>query len=168
MDRQKPREVAAAPAHDRFRAPAWAGLAARVVLGAILIVSGVSKASAPSEEFAVVIEAYNLVPIDLAAGMAAILPWVEALLGFSLLLGYYTRASATGAGAMLAVFVLAILSTKARGMDLPTCGCFGSAWRPSPSVTVAVALVLIALAAVAVKARAQWASLDNWAGGGYT
>lgn len=158
----------ASPAPIAGPVPPWAGLLARVIVGAVLIVSGASKASAPAEEFAVVIEAYNLVPVDLAAGLAAILPWVELLLGFSLVLGYYTRAAAFGAGAMLAVFVLAILSTKARGIELPNCGCFGSAWRPSPTLTLAVDLVLGALAALAAKAGSLWASLDNWAGGGYT
>ena len=143
-------------------------MAARVLLGATLIFSGASKVSAPSEEFAVVIEAYNLVPADAAQSLAALLPWAELVLGFALLLGYFTQQAALAAAAMLVVFIGAILSTKARGIELPNCGCFGASFHPKPMVTVALDALLLVTAAAAYAYGACRISLDNWANGGYT
>lgn len=146
----------------------WAGLAARVLLGCVLVFSGASKRAAPPEEFQVVIEAYDLVPLDAARTLSRFLPWIELAVGFSLLLGFETQLAALAGGAMMATFVAAILSTKARGMELPNCGCFGGRISLPPLVTAGVDTLLIAAAALAFKAGRERLSLDNWASGGYT
>lgn len=145
----------------------WLGLASRAVLGAVLVLSGTLKAAAPAEEFAVVLEAYQLLPPDLIPPLAALLPWVELLAGFSLLAGYRTPAAATAAGAMMAVFILALLSTKLRGIPLRNCGCFGSWWHPSPSTTILVDALLFSLAVLSFYKGRLLYSLDNWADRGY-
>ena len=146
----------------------WLGLAARVVLGAVLIVSGATKTSAPKEEFAVVIEAYDLVPADAAQTLSALLPWAELTLGFALVFGFLTPLSSAAGGLMMLVFIGAILSTKARGIELPNCGCFGGKIHPPPLVTAAIDAVLVILAAAAWRFGGERLSLDNWAGQGYT
>lgn len=155
------------PSHDGARA-AWLGLAARLLIGAVLIVSGASKLSTPTEEFAVVVEAYDLVSVDAAQTVAALLPWAELVVGFSVLLGCMTPMAGAGAGLMFASFIFAILSTKARGFRLPDCGCFGGRFHIPPMAMAALdAVLLVACVLVYLHGRRKL-SLDNWAEQGYT
>ncbi|MBI4375263.1 MAG: DoxX family protein [Elusimicrobia bacterium] len=160
MDRQATQELS-----GRWAA---AGLAARVLLGALLAFAGANKFAQPTEEFALIIESYHIVPPDFALALAAFLPWAELLLGFSLIFGYFTRGAALGAAAMLAGFILALLSVKARGIMLPSCGCFGMGWHPTPNQTLLLDSGLLALCFAAFKAGCRLYSLDNWADSGYT
>ncbi|MDD5656861.1 MAG: DoxX family membrane protein [Elusimicrobia bacterium] len=163
MDRQDSpdRPIGAAPG-------SWAGLLARLVLGLVFVASGTMKASAPAEEFALVIEYYRLVPsADLILIIAAFLPWFELLTGYALILGFLVRPAALAAGAMNLVFILAILSTKARGLELPNCGCFGWGLHPTPNQTLALDFFLAAAAVQAFRKGAVRLSLDNWRGAGY-
>lgn len=146
----------------------WAGLAARLILGSVLVFAGASKRAAPVEEFSVVIESYDILPSDAAQSAAALLPWAELFVGFALIFGYFTQISAAVAGAMFTGFLLALISTKARGIELPNCGCFGSGFHAPLWVTIAMDAVLLADAAFAFKYGALGASLDNWAGPRYT
>ena len=139
------------------------GLAARAALGLVLIVSGVLKAAAGPEEFAVVIEGYQLIPSqDLILALAAFLPWLEVFLGFALLTGYLTRWTAIGAGALLGVFILALGLAQARGLILPNCGCFGPGWHATPGQATALDSFLLLCSFAAFRSGAALASLDNW------
>lgn len=166
MDRKKSQAVASVSAGGEVAG--WLALVARVLAGAVLAWAGALKASAPAEEFALVIESYRLVSPEMALPLAVLLPWAELVVGFSLLSGFLTRRAAVAAAALNAVFILAIASTKLRGIELPHCGCFGGGWHPRPSVTMAVDVVLLILALLAYRfGRSRW-SLDNWADAGYT
>lgn len=147
---------------------AVAGLIARLAIGGVLIVAGTSKLSAPPEEFAVVIESYDLVSPDAAQTLAAFLPWGELLLGFALIFGFFTPAASLLSGAMFVSFIGALLSTKARGIELPNCGCFGGSFHPKPSVTMLMDAVLVLAAYAAFFHGSRLWSLDNWAEGRYT
>ena len=144
--------------------PAWAGLAARVLGGAVLIVAGTLKAAAPAEEFAVVIEAYHLVSPDAALSLATFMPWAELLVGYSLIFGYLTRPAAIAAALLQLSFIGALAWTKAQGIELPNCGCFGAGWHPSPGTTMALDAVLTVLAYVSLRSGSSLLSLDNWVG----
>lgn len=146
----------------------WAGLAARVVLGSVLIFSGGSKRAQPVEEFAVVVESYGILPADASQSAAAVLPWVELFLGFALVFGYFTPLSSAAAGGLFCVFLLALISTKARGIELPNCGCFGGGVHMPTWVTMMMDSVLLLLSAVAFKFGGLALSLDKWAEPGYT
>ncbi len=150
---------------DPSAAPAWlpwAGLAARLVVGAVLVVSGALKAAGAPEEFAIVISFYRIVPDSMVMSLAAILPWIELFVGWALILGYFTKQAAAAAIGLSSVFFLALLSTKLRGFNLPNCGCFGATWHVPPSATMGLDAALIALAAVALRHGGRRASLDNW------
>jgi uncharacterized membrane protein YphA (DoxX/SURF4 family) len=153
---------------DRQTTLAWAGLAARVALGLTLVFAGASKRAVPVEEFAVVIDAYAVVSPDAAQSIAALLPWAELLLGFSLLGGFMTPFAGAAAGALFVGFLGALLSTKARGFELPNCGCFGSNIHMSTSVTMAMDAILLACAVLAARYGRRRLSLDNWSSQGYT
>lgn len=146
----------------------WAALAARLLAGLVLVASGTMKASAPAEEFALIISAYDIVPEPMALTLATFLPWAELLIGFSLIFGYFTRAAASAAIGLFAVFLAALLSLKARGIELPNCGCFGQGWHMPPSATMGMDAALLLLAILAWRAGASRASLDNWTDRSYT
>lgn len=157
MDRQTSQKIA------------FFSLAARLVVGLILIISGVMKAAAPPEEFAVVIESYRLLgSADATLTLATFLPWLEVVLGFCLLFGFMTAAAAAAAGSLFVVFIAALLSTFLRGIHLPSCGCFGFGWHPSPLQTILLDSLLAACSFLAFRAGDRLLSLDNWRRSGYT
>ena len=71
-------------------------LAARFVLAAILLASGLHKTAAPAEEFAAVIDAYQILPADILLPFAYLVPFAELGLAFGLIAGHLTRACAAG------------------------------------------------------------------------
>ena len=156
-----------APVAARTLPPA-VGLAARLVVGAVLVYAGAIKAAGPAEEFALVIGGYRVLPDDMNITLATFLPWVELLLGWSLILGFRLKAAGAGALALFAGFLAALASVQARGITLPNCGCFGDAIHFSPAQAFLVDSVLTSLAFVAFRSAPAPLSLDSWAEGGYT
>ena len=141
-------------------------MAGRVFIGAVLVYAGASKAAAPAEEFALVIGAYDLVPASVALPLAGLLPWVELLVGWALLLGVEARAASALAGAMTAVFLAAIGSVLARGIQIPNCGCFGEAMHFTPAHAFLFDSLMAALCWVVFTAEPDPLSLDSWSGRG--
>ncbi len=136
---------------------------ARILIGAVLIAAAVSKLAAPKEEFALIIQAYNLVSPSTALTMATFLPWVELLIGYSLLTGYALRLASAASGILFIAFDFALLSLKIRGIELPSCGCFGASFHPEPRIMIGVDFTLIVLSLIVFKVRPLWA-LDSWSG----
>jgi uncharacterized membrane protein YphA (DoxX/SURF4 family) len=151
----------------KLKVPPVAGLAARVIVGAVLVYAGATKAAGPSEEFALVIGAYDVLSKEMVLTAAAFLPWIELLIGWSLILGLRLRATAAAAGALFAAFLFALVSVKAKGIQLPNCGCFGDAIHLTPVQALLFDSALAALSFVAWKAELGL-SLDSWMEGGYT
>ena len=145
--------------------PDWAGVAARVALGLLFIVSGAMKASTPAEEFSVVIESYQILPVDMCLTLATFLPWFELLIGYALLSGCMTKKAAVAGGGLLLCFIGAIASTKLRGIELPNCGCFGMRFHPSTTMTLAMDTFMAGIAVLAYQKGDSRLSLDRWAQG---
>jgi uncharacterized membrane protein YphA (DoxX/SURF4 family) len=137
-------------------------LAGRLFVGAVLVYAGASKAAAPSEEFALVIANYQVVSPALASPMAGLLPWIELLVGWALLLGVEVRAASAVAGAMTSVFLLAIGSVIARDIPIPNCGCFGDGMHFTPAHAFVFDTVLTALCWAAFSGGPDPLSLDSW------
>ena len=98
-------------------------LIARLVLGYIFIKASVGKIVDPSG-FANEIANYQIMFHEGLHIIALILPWLEFLLAVMLILGIRLRASAILSSALMVVFIGAVLSAMARGLDI-SCGCFG-------------------------------------------
>jgi len=99
----------------------WLYRLLRWSLGSIFIYSGVTKFFAPIT-FAVLIDAYGLVPDVLLMPLAVVIPLFEVLAGAGLMLDI--RGSLGGITGLLLLFV-AILGFGIRmGLDVD-CGCFG-------------------------------------------
>lgn len=99
-------------------------LTLRILLGVVFIYAAISKASDP-EGFARAIANYKLLPIFLINILALILPWIELCAGVLLVFGFLVKENSMILGGLLAVFVIAILISLARGLNID-CGCFGT------------------------------------------
>jgi uncharacterized membrane protein YphA (DoxX/SURF4 family) len=101
----------------------WAATGARLVLAGVFAWAGIAK-MANADAAVRAVRAYRILPEALIHAAAWGLPFVELALAALLLLGIATRlAAAIGAG-LLAVFMIAIVSVWARGIQID-CGCFG-------------------------------------------
>jgi uncharacterized membrane protein YphA (DoxX/SURF4 family) len=106
---------------------------ARVVVGGVLLVAGVLKASDPQGSVAAV-RAYELLPAQLVTVVGWGLPFAEIAIGVLLLVGLATRLVAGAAAVLLLVFVAAVASAALRGLSID-CGCFGAGGRVAPGNT---------------------------------
>lgn len=101
----------------------WVTTAARLVLGAVLIVSGALKITAPAISVQAV-RAYELLPEPLVQIVGYGLPVIEIIIGALLVVGLFTRTVAVISGLVMAAFVIGVASAWARGLRID-CGCFG-------------------------------------------
>ena len=100
----------------------WLSLLCRVGVGGVFIWASIDKLAHPGA-FATAISHYRLVPVALLHAFAMLLPVVEAVAGLALVLGWRRRGAALVCTALLVVFLAAIASALARGLDI-SCGCF--------------------------------------------
>ena len=75
---------------------------------------------------------------------------------------------AASAGALFGAFLFALASVKAKGIQLPNCGCFGDAIHFTPAQALMFDLGMAVLCWLAWKSAPAALSLDSWAEGGYT
>lgn len=94
----------------------------RTVLGFIFLYASLDKIIYP-QKFAEVIYNYRLMPIELLNICAIIVPWVEAFIGVSLLIGFRVDVSAFMLSVITFFFILMIISAIVRGLNIE-CGCF--------------------------------------------
>lgn len=117
----------AGPADRRTRVLDVVGLLARLLLGVVLVWAGAAKIGAPLTSQRAV-QAYEVLPIDLAGAIGLALPFVEVVLGVLLLLGLFTRPVAVVSTLLMLAFVAGIAQAWARGLTID-CGCFGGGGR---------------------------------------
>jgi len=102
-------------------------LALRLLIGGTFLYAGVEKILSPFD-FSVAIYNYRLFPGPMIGLAAAMLPWIEALAGLCLLVGFNTKGAATITSLLLLTFVGLIIISAGRGLDID-CGCFGGVER---------------------------------------
>jgi len=100
----------------------WLSFLCCLVVGGVYIYASLDKLAHPAG-FAQAIHHYRLVPYPLLHPAALLLPVVEVVIGAALILGPGRRGAALLSGLLLAVFMAAITSALARGLDI-SCGCF--------------------------------------------
>ncbi|MGY1855444.1 MauE/DoxX family redox-associated membrane protein [Modestobacter sp. SYSU DS0290] len=101
----------------------WLATAARLLLGVVLVVAGGLKLPDPAAAERAV-RAYRLLPETLVAPVAFGLPVLEIAVGLALLAGVFLRTAAVAAAVLMLVFLAAVGSAWARGLQID-CGCFG-------------------------------------------
>src|SRR5437764_80635 len=82
-------------------------LVARIVVGGIFVIAGLTKVGDPGG-FATSIRGFGLMPEPLVVPFAFIVPWLEILVGLYLLTGFLTWIGAIGSGLLLITFIVAI------------------------------------------------------------
>jgi uncharacterized membrane protein YphA (DoxX/SURF4 family) len=98
------------------------------------------------------VRAYRLLAEPLVAPVAFGLPVIEIAVGLALLAGVFVRTAAIAAAVLLVVFIAAVGSAWARGLQID-CGCFGNGGQVAAGETSYplevlrdVGLLLVALA----------------------
>ena len=125
----------------------WISTAARLVLGAVLVVAGAAKVADPQASVAAV-RAYELLPGGWVTVVGWGLPFLELVLGLLLVAGIAVRPAALVTAALLAVLVVAVASVAARGLSID-CGCFGGGGPVPPGQTAYAAEIVRDLALLA-------------------
>jgi uncharacterized membrane protein YphA (DoxX/SURF4 family) len=122
-----------APTSGRDRVLDVVGLAARLVLGGVLLFAGATKVLTPVGS-ARAVQAYQIFPFELAQYIGYALPIIEIILGVLLILGLFTRVSAILGTVLMVLFIAGIASAWARGLTID-CGCFGGGGEVAPGDT---------------------------------
>jgi uncharacterized membrane protein YphA (DoxX/SURF4 family) len=100
----------------------WISTAVRAGLAAVFLVAGFTKVGDLAASGRAV-NAYRLMPYDVAKVAGAVQPFLEIALGLLLLIGIAVRLSAGLAAVLLVLFIAGIVSAWARGLQID-CGCF--------------------------------------------
>jgi uncharacterized membrane protein YphA (DoxX/SURF4 family) len=98
-------------------------LVARVVLGGVWIVAGLTKLPDPAGSVRAV-RAFQLLPEAVVPAVGYGLPLLEVALGVCLVLGIAVRVGAIVSAVLLGAFIIGVTSAWARGFSID-CGCFG-------------------------------------------
>jgi putative oxidoreductase len=118
----------------------------RIAVGGALLAGGALKIPEPGE-FQIAIEAYRLVPREVATALALALPVLEIVAGLAIVaVPGFRLAGWLLAAPLCAGFAAFVLVGVARGLEIP-CGCFGStdsALGP-PDILRTLALVALSL-----------------------
>lgn len=100
----------------------------RILAGPLLAYAGWAKLMEPIGNFEATLIRYGVFPPRWIPWIAATVPWLEWVLGSSLIVGYAPRLAAGGAGLVFFGFLATLTSSglflEAGGAD---CGCFGKA-----------------------------------------
>lgn len=102
----------------------WISTVARLGLAAVFLIAGSTKIGDLAGSGRAV-NAYQLMPYEVAKVIGAALPFLEIALGLLLLIGIATRLSAGIGAVLLVLFMAGIASAWARGLRID-CGCFSS------------------------------------------
>jgi uncharacterized membrane protein YphA (DoxX/SURF4 family) len=97
----------------------------RLALAGIFLYAGIAKLVDPAP-LATTIMRFQLLPLVLVNPLALALPPLEIICACALLAGRWKRQAAFGICAMCTVFLIALVSAAARGIEVD-CTCFGAA-----------------------------------------
>ena len=130
----------------------------RIILGAIFIYAGYIKIVDPAG-FAMEIDNYRIIPEIITNIFAILIPWLECICGFLLILGVFHRAGSLIIATLTIVFIIMLASALIRDLDI-NCGCFGtddavSIWR------IVEDLIFFLMALLIIKGEESFAALEN-------
>src|SRR4051794_29627514 len=108
----------------------WISTVVRLVLGAVFVIASLSKLGKVDETVRAV-RAYRILPESLVHPVAYALPYLELAVGVLLIVGLGTRIVAILAGVMLLLFIAAVASAGAPGVEID-CGWFGGGGPGAP------------------------------------
>lgn len=107
----------------------WGILGIRLVLAGIFLYSGLVKAGA-SEEFALALVPFTIIPTAWIGTFAMVLTWLEIVVGLSLLVPRVYPLAAAMVVLLTIIFIGALSWALSNGI-IVDCGCFGRDEAPS-------------------------------------
>ncbi len=108
----------------------------RVSLGVIFIYASIEKILSP-DIFAQAVFNYQIIPESFVNLTAIILPWLELMVGASLIIGYWIPGATLIVTNLLMIFISASLFNLVRGLDVH-CGCFSGGILETASSRLAI------------------------------
>ena len=109
---------------------------ARFFLGGVFVYASYDKILNP-DAFAEAVFNYQILPDNLVNLAAIILPWLELIIGFCLIIGWWIPGAVVIVNALLMVFISASFFNLARGLDIH-CGCFSAGILGTTSTRLAI------------------------------
>jgi uncharacterized membrane protein YphA (DoxX/SURF4 family) len=107
----------------------YAFVLSRLFLGAVFVYASYDKILHPVP-FAEIVFNYQILP-DILVNLAALfLPWIELLVGLSLILGVGLPGAVLICNGLLLIFFSTLVFNMVRGLDID-CGCFTTSIGPS-------------------------------------
>jgi len=132
----------------------------RIILGFVFIYAGILKIS-DSAGFSDAINNYELLPLSFVNFFAIILPWIEVVAGLFLIFGISVKENSFIISLMLAVFILAIVISLSRGLNIE-CGCFGTSSGTKVGIIKLVEnIILLNLALLLTKFNSVFLSITS-------
>ena len=124
-----------------------AAVVLRIALGAVFTFAGFYKLIRPAEYFQMVVDMYHVAPEALVPAIAAVMPWIEFIFGFFLLVGYASRLSARVVAVLCAMFLGILVQALVRDLPIDQCGCFGGSFHMElkNSILADSAMLLVAI-----------------------
>jgi uncharacterized membrane protein YphA (DoxX/SURF4 family) len=115
----------------------WIELTVRWILGITFIYASFHKIISPAD-FAKIVYGYDLFPEIFINLIAIVIPFLELVAGFALIVGFYPRSAAIIINALLLAFITMLAINLIRGHEFD-CGCFSagqSGYTSSSEVTL--------------------------------
>ena len=140
----------------------WLILVLRLSLGAIFIISSVSKLP-DQAEFTSKVLSYGMLPEVLARPFAAVLPFFELFAGCTLVLGVFIRFTSALSIPLILSFIVANAYALTRGVGDFYCGCLGNLVNLNHASSLAIdfAMVLAACLLVVKHEKAERLGLGS-------
>jgi putative oxidoreductase len=129
-----------------IKSNSWIELAARWILGLTFIYASFHKIVSPAD-FAKIVYGYDLFPEIFINLIAIVIPFLELVAGFALIIGLYPHSAAIIINGLLLAFSTASAINLIRGHEF-NCGCFPadqSGYASSPELTIARNIFYLAL-----------------------
>jgi len=101
--------------------PIYLTILFRIIIGVVFLWASVDKIIDPFS-FAKNISYYHIIPFGLENLIALFLPWLELIIGSSLILGIFIRANIILSFILLVIFNILIFQAIIRGFNIE-CGC---------------------------------------------
>jgi uncharacterized membrane protein YphA (DoxX/SURF4 family) len=124
----------------------WVELAMRWILGLTFIYASFHKIISPAD-FAKIVYGYDLFPEMFINLIAIVLPFLELVAGFALIIGFYPRSAAVIINVLLLTFIGVLAINLFRGHEFD-CGCFSagqSGYTSSAKVTLVRDIIYLIL-----------------------
>ena len=103
----------------------------RILMGLVFLYASYDKILRP-EAFAKAVFNYQILPDTAVNIVALVLPWLELLIGLSLVAGIWLEGSTVISTSLMLIFIGSLIFNQIRGLDIH-CGCFSTDATQGPA-----------------------------------